>query len=194
MATSATPYGLRPVRSLSSGGYASGHTRQYKMTNSYDTSVFYGDPVIQVAAGTIERETTTNATTAIGVFLGCSYTDPTLGYKLFSNMWTASTTATDIKAYVCDDPNMVFQIQADESMAQTDIGLNASWVLTTGNANIGMSKVVLDGGTPATTNTLPLRVIGFVDGPTSDVTGVDAYPDVLVKVNVGHRLATTLGV
>jgi hypothetical protein len=193
MAATASPYGFRPVRSLSGGGYASGITRQYPIASAYDTNLYYGDPVIQVAGGGVERETTTNATTMIGVFLGCAYTDPSrLNYKLFSNYWPADTVAADAVAYVCDDPNMIFQIQADESVEAADLGQNASMVLTTGNTNIGMSKVVLDGDTHATTNTLPLRIVGFVDGP--DSAAGDAFTDCLVKINVGHRYSDTLGV
>jgi len=90
-------------------------------------------------------------------------------------------------AYVLDDPFVVFQMQADEAMNTTDRGLNASVVVTAGSSTIGKSKNALDGSTPATTNTLPLRILDFVDGPTSlppkGTTASDAYPDVIVKFN-----------
>ena len=194
MAAVAAPYGLRPIRSLAGGGYASGHTRPYKMTNSYGTSVFYGDVMEIVTAGTVEREADlTDVSDVIGVFQGCTYTDPTLNYKLHSNMWTASTSATDIVAYICDDPLMIYQIQADGTVAQADMGLNADWVHTAGNANIGMSKVVLDQSTLAVTATLPLKIVGFVDGPDSAVG--DAYTDLYVMINNGdHHYMNATGI
>jgi len=191
MSATAAPYGLRPVRSLSSGGYASGHTRLLKVTDSYGTSIFYGDVVKLTATGTVEKDTGTDAATPVGVFLGCEYTDPNLNYKLHSNMWLASTTATDIMAYVADDPNMLFQIQSDTTLAQTTLGLNYSLVQTAGNTAIGMSKVALDGDTGATTNTLPVRIVDFVYGP--DSAPGDAYTDVIVKFNAGHQYLNTQG-
>ena len=90
-------------------------------------------------------------------------------------------------AYVIDDPFVVFQMQADEAMNTTDRGLNAAVVVTAGSSTIGKSKNALDGSTPATTNTLPLRIIDFVDGPNSlppkGTTASDTYPDVIVKFN-----------
>ena len=41
------------------------------------------------------------AMTPIGVFLGCTYTDPNSKQKLFSQYWPAGTVASDAKAYVC---------------------------------------------------------------------------------------------
>ena len=75
MATTAAPYGFRPVGVLGAGTF-SGATRQYKVTNSYGTSIFYGDVVKLVAAGTVEKDTGTTALTPLGIFVGCSYTDP----------------------------------------------------------------------------------------------------------------------
>ena len=184
MASTAAPYGLRPVRSLIGGGYVSGNTRQYKVTNSYGTSIFYGDIVNLDANGLIIKSTSTaDMVNAVGVFLGCEYTDPNLNYKLHRNMWLASTVATDVVAYVCDDPYMIYQAQSDTTMAQTGLGLNYAIVQTAGNTAIGVSKVAVDGDTGATTNTLPVRVIGFVDGPDSAVG--DAYTDVLIMINSG---------
>jgi len=137
--------------------------------------------------GTIAKDAGTTALTAVGIFLGCSYTDPTTNQKTFSNYWPASNAATDAMAYVLDDPFVVFQMQADEALNNTDRGLNASVVVTAGNTTFGKSKNALDGSTPATTNTLPLRIIDFVDGPSSlppkGTTASDTYPDVIVKFN-----------
>ena len=90
-------------------------------------------------------------------------------------------------------------------MNTTDRGLNAAVVQTAGSTAIGKSKNALDGSTPATTDTLPLRVIDFVDGPRSlapaGTTASDAYPDVIVKFNAAkdtdecpHQYMTATGV
>jgi len=182
MATSATPHGFRPIGLLGGGDWTSS-VRHMKVTNSYGTSIFYGDVVKVVAAGTVEKDTGTTTMTPVGIFLGCSYTDPNSSQPTYSQMWTASTSATDIMAYVCDDPNVVFQAQGDASLAQTALGNNVAVVQTAGSTSIGHSKNAIDASTIATTKTLPVRIIGFVDGPNSSAG--DTYTDVLCKFNSG---------
>jgi hypothetical protein len=191
MATTAAPYGMRPV-SLIGGQPFAGSTRQIKIASGYAANIFFGDVVKLVAAGVVEKDTGTTAATPVGIFMGCSYTDPNLNYKLFSQYWPTGTVASDAVAYVCDDPDAVFQIQSDEAVAQTALGANAAIVQTAGSTSVGNSKNALDGSSVAATSTLPLRIIGFVDGPTSTVG--DTYTDVLVKWNAGHQYGNTTGV
>ena len=187
MATIAAPYGARPIGTLSASGSFTSKTRNLPIITTYGTQISNGDFVKVAADGTIAKDTGTTALTAVGIFLGCSYTDPTTSQKTFSNYWPASNAATDAMAYVLDDPFVVFQMQSDEALNTTDRGLNASVVVTAGNTTFGKSKNALDGSTPATTNTLPLRIIDFVDGPKSlppkGTTASDTYPDVIVKFN-----------
>jgi len=187
MATTAAPYGARPIGTLSASGSFTSKTRNLPIITTYGTQMSNGDFVKVANDGTIAKDTGTTALTAVGIFLGCSYTDPTTKQKTFSNFWPASNAATDAMAYVLDDPFVVFQMQSDEALNTTDRGLNASVVVTAGNTTFGKSKNALDGSTPATTNTLPLRIIDFVDGPKSlppkGTTASDTYPDVIVKFN-----------
>ena len=169
-----------------------GSTRQISIASGYAADIFFGDAVKLVAAGTVEKDTGTTALTPVGIFMGCSYTDATLNYKVFKQSWPTGTVAADAVAYVCDDPDAVFQMQADDTIAQAGLGANYAIVQTGGSTTVGNSKNALDASTAATTNTLPLRVIGFVDGPTSAVG--DTYTDVLVKWNAGHQYTNTTGV
>ena len=96
-------------------------------------------------------------------------------------------------AYVVDDPKLVFKMQGDEAIAQTGLGNNISAVNTAGSTSIGRSKNALAGGSIATTNTLPLRVVEFVEGPSSTVG--DAFTDCLVTyLPLSHAYETKLGV
>ena len=98
-------------------------------------------------------------------------------------------------AYVLDDPFVLMQMQADEAMNTTDRGLNAAVVVTAGSATFGKSKNALDGSTPATTATLPLRIVDFVEGPKSlppkGTTASDAFPDVIVKFNAASSFTVS---
>ena len=194
MAATATPMGAEPVGTLSASGSFSGKMRHIKIASGYAANVFYGDFVKMVAAGVIEKDTGTATMTPVGVFMGCAYTDPNTKQKTFSQMWPTGTVASDAVAYVLDDPDAVFKMQSDESLAQTDLGNNIGVVQTDGSTDIGRSKNALDGSTAATTNTLPLRIVEFVDGPDSAVG--DAYTDALVIFNSGmhqYRQATGTG-
>ena len=195
MATTATPMGAEPVNTLSASGSYTGKVRHIKIANAYGTAIFYGDFVKLVAAGTLEKAAVTTSVVAgtVGIFVGCSYTDPSTSQLTFNQTFPASTAADDIMAYVVDDPKLVFQMQGDEAIAQTGLGNNVSAVSTAGSTTIGRSKNAFDGGSIATTNTLPLRIVEFVDGPTSSVG--DTYTDCLVTyLPLSHAYETKLGV
>jgi hypothetical protein len=192
MAAVSAPYGLIPVRSMVGSGTNAGLNRLYKVGDSYATDIFYGD-IVSLSAGVIIKSTATTATAAmIGVFQGCTYTDATLKYKVHKKNWVGGTVSTDIQAYVCDDPFMIYQAQADGAIGQTGLGENANLIQTNGTDAIGMSRVTID-ATTVVTNGLPVRIVGFVDGPDSAVG--DAFTDVLVMLNPLHaQLLVTTGV
>ncbi len=192
MATSAAPTGAEPVGTLSASGSFTGKVRHIKIASGYGTAIFYGDFVKLVSSGTVEKDTGTTSLTPVGVFMGCSYTDPSTNQKTFNQQFPASTAASDIMAYVLDDPNVLMQMQGDATLAQTTLGNNVAVVQTAGSTSIGRSKNAVDSSTVATTNTLPLRIIDFVDGPTSTVG--DSFTDVIVKFNVGHIYENTTGI
>lgn len=184
MATTAAPYGLRPVNLIGGQPYA-GSTRLIKINNAYAANIFYGQPVSINASGVVIADTGTSnvaATGVVGVFVGCTYTDPNLNYKLFKQYWPSGTVATDAYAYVVDDPDVVMQIQANDTVAQTALGANIGFGTFSGDTATGDSKTPAAASTINTTATLPLRIVGFVNGPDSTVG--DAYTDLLVKWNM----------
>ena len=190
MASSAAPYGFKPVNLIGGQPYA-GSTRQIKIASGYGTNLFNGHIVSIVAAGTIELVTTNGDNSTgfpagtIGVFVGCSYTDPNTSQKVFAQYWPASTVASDAVAYVVDDPDVLLQVQADGSLDQTALGANAYLAEvqsgTTGSTTTGNSDIAIDASTVATTSGFAFRIVDFVDSPSSSVG--DAFTDVLVKFN-----------
>tara|TARA_R100000458_G_scaffold59866_1_gene72314 strand:+ start:5355 stop:5936 length:582 start_codon:yes stop_codon:yes gene_type:complete len=193
MSSSAEPYGARPVGTLSANGSFSSKVRHYSIASGYATSIFYGDFVKLVAAGGVEKDAGTTTLTPVGIFLGCSYTDPNTSQKTFSQMWTASVAASDAVAYVLDDPDVLFEMQADGSGAQTVIGNNVAVVQTAGSTSIGTSKNAIDISTvAATTATLPIRIVDI--SSKSGNTAGDSYTDLVVKFNAGHIMRNTTGI
>ena len=194
MSSSATPHGARPCGTVVGSPYQ-GKVTHYKIKNAYGTSIFFGDFVKwgdDNPNTTIQKDTGTATLTPIGVFLGCAYTDPSTGQFTPNQYYPASTAADDIVAYVATDPFILMQMQSDESLGQDDLGKNCAVVQTAGSTAIGTSRNAVDGSTANTTNTLPLKVVDFVDGPDSAVG--DTYTDVLVMFNVGHQLLNTTGI
>ena len=188
MARTATPYGLRPINLIGGQSFA-GSTRQLKIASAYAANIFFGDVVAIGVDGTIVKVTTVGTNAApfpagtVGVFLGCTYTDPTLKYKLNSQYWPTGTVASDAMAYVCDDPDTLFQIQGNAAVTQTMLGSNFGVVQNAGSTVSGDGAIALDVSTRATTNTIALRLVDFVNGPFSTVG--DAYTDCIVKFNFG---------
>jgi hypothetical protein len=190
MATVATPNGAEPIGTLSSSGSFTGKVQHYPIATTYDTQISYGDFVSIVAGGGVEKNVVTTTATAVtlGIFMGCEYTDPTTGQATFSQFWPADNAATDAQALVLDDPNVLFKMQADGAITADDRGQNCGIVVTAGNAILGRSKNAAS-STTNTTATLPLRIVNFVDGPTSTIG--DAYTDVICMLNVHfYRQAT----
>lgn len=166
----AAPYGLAPVN-LIGGQVFAGSTREYNIPYAYATDIFYGD-IVGLTRGQIARLSVSTGTvgTVAGVFLGCSYTNPVTKQKQFSQYWPASTAAGDAVAIVCDDPDTVFKAVVCSSGttvasgARAMIGQNLAMINNTGNANSGDSRnaILAPTDTPATTDSLPLRVLGLV--------------------------------
>jgi hypothetical protein len=106
--------------------------------------------------------------------------------------YPAPVTAADISAYVLDDPDALFMVQANGPLTQTALGCNASLIQTVvGNPATGNSGVGLSAASVADTATLPLRIVDFVNAPGSAVG--DAFTDVIVRINT-HFNRTALGV
>jgi hypothetical protein len=184
MASTAAPYGLRPVNLIGGQPYA-GSTRLIKINNAYAANIFYGQPVSINSSGVVIADTGTSnvaATGVVGVFVGCTYTDPNLKYKIFKQYWPTGTVATDAYAYVVDDPDVVMQVQADDAVTQAALGANIGLSTFAGDTATGNSETSADVASINTTATLPLRIVGFVDGPESAVG--DAFTDILVKWNM----------
>ena len=181
MANKDASFGLKPVRMMGGSPYSGGQSR-YRIAANYGTSIFQGDLVMQVTGGGIEIHADGGTVPIVGVFNGCMYTDPTTSEQVFSNYYPASTNASDIIAFVHDDPNTVFEIQADDTFPVADLFGNFDIVYTnSGSTTTGISGAELDVTTGATTTTLPLKAIDISQDPENSDVG-SANTNVLVVI------------
>ena len=193
------PYGFKAINELNGLPYA-GATRQIPIASGYPTSLFYGDLVQLTTDGTLIKTSYSAASNpstviagAIGVFVGCQYTNPSTGQKLFAQYYPASTAANDILAFVVDDPSAVFRVAmvgqtSSETNTVSTIGYaNQAFVGTNvyaitgvaGSTTTGNSKMAVSGDGPTngtgavrvSGTSLPFRVVAVVPETAYTVTG-----------------------
>ena len=181
MANQDAAFGLRPIGRVGGTPYTGGQSR-YRIAANYGTAIFQGDMVMQVTGGTVEIHADGGTVPIVGVFNGCQYTDPTTGEQKFSNFYPASTNASDLIAFIIDDPMVVFEIQADAAFPVADLFGNFDIVYTnSGSTYTGISGAELDVTTGATATSLPLKAIDVSQDPdNSDV--ASANTNVLVVI------------
>jgi hypothetical protein len=181
MANKDAAFGMKPVRMIGGAPYTGGQSR-YRIAANYGTSIFQGDMVAQVTGGTVEVHADGGTVPVVGVFNGCMYTDPTSGEQVFSNYYPASTNASDLIAFIIDDENVVYEIQADDTFPVTDLFGNFDIVYTSaGSTSTGISGAELDVTTGATTTNLPIKAIDISEDPNNSDTGA-ANTNVLVVI------------
>lgn len=191
------PYGLLPIN-LIGGQVFAGATRQIPIALNSSTAIFYGDVVKLETSGTLGKDTGTNAATPVGVFLGCSYTDPVFG-KTFRQYYPGTTNITDVMAYVQDDPDALFKVAVVSATTvisyanRTSVGNNAVMVQNTGSTITGNSLVAVS-STTGTASTFPLRVVDVI-AETANAGNPGSYTEVIVKWNQGmHQYLNPTGV
>lgn len=200
MATTYAPYGLVPINLIGGQSFTGGSIRDYAMTVNSATAIFKGD-IVQLGAASAGQPTamtstpTTSTQGLVGVAVGCSYVDPVLKYQVFSNFLPAGAITagyTNVAIRVVEDPDQLYQVQGDDSVARTAIGKNAALTNFGGSTTTGNSTIALDASTAANTATLAVRIVDLVVGPLS--TPGDAYTDCIVKFNFGvHSYYQSVG-
>lgn len=153
MANTDVAFGLRPRRHLSGSPY-NGQHRLYYVPATDGTALFIGDPVVIVGdsnasevqgfpAGTLSEVTRAAGGDGVeisGVVTGVlPVTDESTIYREAS---------TERVLMVCDDPDVIFEIQDDGTGALTvdTVGLNAILIAGTGSTVTGRSGFEMDGG------------------------------------------------
>ena len=207
MASTSSPYGLKPVNLIGGQAFNGGVIRDIKLSTNNSGAFYVGDVIQLTSAGNPQAlsATITTGTTVgvIGVCVGVSYVDPNLKYQVFAQYLPADAITggyTNVSIRVCDDPDQLYQIQGSAAFgsltngANGAIGKNAALGNFGGNATTGLSTINLvvgaNGGSLANTATLAMRVVDIVAESATD-----SYPDLIVKFNEGaHSYQFATGV
>lgn len=184
MANTAAPFGFRQYRGTGSSPTYEQVTMAIASGNS--TPIYNGDAVVPVtgsATGYIKQATASTVALA-GIFVGCKYLSTSQKRVVWMPYWPGSDATGDVEAYVINDPNAQFVVQAGgTNVGFSKIGQNIQLNVGTGSTSTGQSGMYVE--TPATTATLPFRVTGLVADPPgqngTDITGT--YNLVIVQFN-----------
>jgi len=181
MANQVEKFGFRPVRKLDGSPFINAQNR-YRIASNYGTAIFQGDLVVPVADGTIARHIAANTSAVVGVFNGCFYTDPTTQKPTWKNYYPGSVVASDITAFVLDDPDIVGKMDCDGAFAVADIFKDFNVTNVSGNTQTGISEVQLDFSASGLTSDFIIQAIDISQNPDND-TAASANVNVLVRIN-----------
>ena len=207
MANNDTPFGLRPVRHKSGAPY-NGAVNYYYVPSSYATALFVGDPVVKTGTsnttavsapgagdygiGTLPEINkaaagTTNRIT--GVIVGIAPNPDGLD-KIYNPASTEAIIA------VCDDPDVMFEIQCDAAISAAQVGLNAVLIYTNaGSTATGRSGAELDNSTaavPATTVGFQLKILRVKNAVDNEAGS--AFTKVEVMINQHTETTASVGI
>jgi hypothetical protein len=202
MANPDTPMGLRPVRHKSGAPY-NGAANPYYLASTYATAMYVGDPVIRVVGGSnaasvtvpgagefaigtvpsVEKATAGDTNRITGVIVGFS-ADPSALDKQYN------PASTERIAWVCDDPDIVFEVQADGAIPAASVGLNAVLIYThSGSTATGLSGVELDttSDAPAADASNQLVILRAVNRVDNDTTITHANVEVMINQHTENQ-------
>lgn len=186
MSSTSAPFGFRP--SFHNSGQI--RPKAYTIASAYAANIFSGDPVkltdngvIQLGTSDGTRTGTVDGISLLGIFAGVEYTDST-GKPVVSNFWPTGTSATNIVAYVYDDPETLFDVEFTNpsagTSAQASVGEECDWVPTApgGSTATGLSATKL---TAEMATAGQFQITRFALFPNDSLT--DAYLTATVRIN-----------
>ena len=190
MANQDAAFGLKPIGYLGSAPMNSGLT-EFEVA-ACASAMFQNDLIQAINTGTVGIAAASDNGQLLGSLQGVFFTDASTSKPTFANNLKASNAATDIKAFVTDNPFQVYEIQSDASGAtqQTDVFNNADVAVGAGVAPNFISKTeVTDTQSTTTAN---LRLIGVSDdAKNNDLSSANANFKVII---IEHFYMTATGV
>lgn len=199
MSSTAAYNGLQVT--LDAGGSVHGQLTSYPLTSNTATGFFNGD-IVRMTSGVLTPTaatptTTLGAATPWGIFVGAEWTDasgnPQYTQYFPAGGYTAYSAYGPITLKIATDPDVRFTVQADGSLGNTAVGLNAQLGnFGAGSTSTGNSGINLVASSVASTNTFGVKIIAIAPGP--DNAAGDAYTKVICVWNQNvHALRNILG-
>jgi len=175
MSAVSAPFGFRPAYNP----IGLERAKKYAVASGYGTAMYKGQPCILNTNGTVTVGTA--AADLLGILAGFEFTDAS-GKPNLQTFWPAGQTTQSslvATAWVYDDPNEVYEVQADGSVAQAGIGDQAD-VSNVGNNQLGLSTCTLNSTLAGAGVQAQFRIVGF--GQQLDNAPGDAFTIVQVQL------------
>jgi hypothetical protein len=189
MANKDAAFGLRPIGKVGQNR-DNGGLSEYSIAANDTSTIYFNDPVKATAAGTIDVAGAGGD--LLGSLNGVFYTDPTTKKPTWANHYS-QVNATDIVAFVSDDPYERFEIQSNgtNAITQASVFFNYDIEYTAGDSANYVSKVELNEASGVST-AAQLRLLGFSKDPDNSDIG-SANVNMVVSINE-HFLKSTTGI
>ena len=209
MSATSAPFGLRPA--FHPSGLDRAQALANGITSGLAVNILKGQPVTYTTAATVGSTGAANGTIipaatpgnsaassgyqVAGAFAGVEWTDVT-GRRRVSNYWPSGTAyqTGSCVAYFYNDQNIVYEIQADGSMAQTTIGGEYNFSnITSGSTTTGLSQATLASASAQSNGAQgQMRVVDLA--PYVDNAWGDSYTIVRVTLPYSQFVAATTAV
>ena len=147
MSATNAPFGMRPAFHPTGLDRAKAYTNG--IASGYATGILKFQPVFLNATGRVIAPVAASGADFIGAFAGVDYIDA-FGKPVYSNQWVASTVTlanTPINVWVWDDPNIIYEIQADGTIAQNQGNQLDFTAVTAGSTFTGISAATAGSAT-----------------------------------------------
>ena len=145
---STTGFGYRPIKMVGQA-YNNAGLSEYSVAAS--SALISHACLVQLTADGVVLASGNTDTNNLGTLNGVFYTDATSNKPTFSNFSPASNTATDIVAFINDDPMQMYEIMsADTAFNQNEVGHCADQVNDVGVTPLFVSKSKISATTATT--------------------------------------------
>lgn len=187
-----TPVGLVPAQGFNSHG---NEVRAYAAPNGANCPDLARGDTVALSGGVV---TSAGGGTGpiLGVFLGAGWVDPVSKQPVLSSYLPADTSSLTTfegidnrpVCFVCDNPQAIYVVQADNSVSAGDVGLNFNTTTLGADTVYGVSRAALDASTRTSAITGALKLVGLARVP--DNAWSDPFPLVLVRPNSAIALVS----
>lgn len=195
MANSNSPFGLRPIRHLNGNAF-NDQVKKYYVPATDANNMFKGDPVVLAGSAdtagvpTVQLATAGATNKITGVIVGVLVAEGRTGDDVNLNT-TYRPASTAAYVLVAEDPDVIFEVQFDDSaaLAAANVGLNFNLVAGTGNTTNGVSGWEAETSTAGTGNTLQVHLLRLIEADDNEF-GNYAKGEVLINLHSYTRPIT----
>ena len=168
---STTGFGFRPIKKVGQN-YNNAALSEYSVAAS--SALISHACLVQLTADGVVLASGNTTENNLGTLNGVFYTDATTNKPTFSNFSPATNTATDIVAFINDDPMQMFEVMsADTAFNQNEVGHCADQVLAAGTTPLFVSKSKISATTANTQ--AQLFIMGVSRDPDHSDTAAEGF-------------------